>query len=363
MTLTTPIEQLLGLAFHPDFETNGRFFLHYTVPATGETTGPDVVSSPVSGCSFWNESLYEIVAYVEEWNALTESAPTKVRTLLTVKFPYSFSKLAVVGHDSLTCIAGRTTKLYVAFGDGGINWDAFNTAQTDDYLLGKIFSLDVDDINTECTARISRFSELQTYCPETAEYYRLLAKGLRNPTGPKFDPINRLFYTADAGVEDQEEVDAVRNFVSPNGAVTNFGWRGLEGTECPVYNGEPAYLVQCAQLAGSHKPFAAYRHSDFNGSVVSSVSPYRGSELPKMYKGGAFFVDWSTQTAPEAFTTKGTLLFARPAKDLQETVPIYVVPVSSPSSQPLFFITLGTSADLKQIYLGSANAVYRIKAL
>jgi len=345
---------LLGLAFHPQFETNGRFFVHYIgPPPSGVTEVTGVSGVPAVGCTSWNESTYNSVAYIEEWNAAFGGSPRKVRSLLTIKQVFFNHD----GHSSLFIrTTGKATFLYVSIGDGGLGFDVFNLAQSDDHLRGKIFTLNVDAITTDCKTILVRYSELQTYCPDTAKNFVLRAKGLRNPSGVVFDAATRTFFFNDVGQAWSEEVNAIKDFIQPNFAVTNFGWRAWEGQQ-PTVAGDTttiAYPVEHPRLAGAYKPFAAYTHAQGKRIAVTGIAFARSTVVNRMYRPGVFFSDWSGGGASFG---KGTLMFSRPnATDFQAEMPLYTVPIANPTvfeGKSYFYTTMGSSSDNKRIFIGT----------
>ncbi len=169
--VTTGNEQgLLGLAFHPDFAKNGRYFVNFT-NADGDTR-------------------------VVEFRT---GSPEPVRTWLEVDQPYE-------NHNGGHVVFGPDGRLYVGMGDGGAGGDPENRAQDDSTLLGKLLAVDVDG-------------------GEPAP--QIVAKGLRNPWRFSFSNDGSELWIGDVGQDEWEEIDRVP-FPLPDGA--NFGWRLLEGT-------------------------------------------------------------------------------------------------------------------------------------
>jgi len=164
---------LLGLAFHPGYGSNGRFFVSYT-DKSGDTR---VVEYAVSA----DPDI---------------ATPGSARPLLFVDQPAS-------NHNGGMIAFGPDGKLYVGLGDGGGSGDAFNQGQRSDTLLATITRLDVDSGQTS-----------------------LFAYGVRNPW--RFSVDGQRFYIADVGQGSREEVDVISTFQS--GA--NLGWSIMEGSLC-----------------------------------------------------------------------------------------------------------------------------------
>lgn len=179
---------LLGLAFHPEYGSNGRFFVNYT-DRQGDTQ-------------------------VVEYNVSDDpdvAAADPVQTLLSVEQPFGNHNGGWIGF-------GPAGLLYVGMGDGGSGGDPQGNGQNPDALLGKILTIDVDAGGD----------------PE------MFATGVRNPWRNAFDGED--FYIADVGQRGWEEISVVS--VSDRGA--NLGWNIMEGTECyePSTGCDESGLVQ-----------------------------------------------------------------------------------------------------------------------
>jgi glucose/arabinose dehydrogenase len=172
---------LLGLALHPDFVRNRRFYVN-TTERDGRRT--------VTRVTAWR------AAPGPDWPTL---APVRERVLLTVEQPYS-------NHNGGGLVFGPDGGLFVGLGDGGAAGDPLDAGQRDDLLLGKMLRLDVDAPGTGPAP------------------YTVFAKGLRNPWRYSFDPAGRLV-VADVGQNRWEEIDLV-----PAGA--NLGWKLREAEHC-----------------------------------------------------------------------------------------------------------------------------------
>ena len=169
--VSTDNEQgLLGLAFHPGFATNGRYFVDYT-NAAGNTR-------------------------VVEFHRGDDNA---VKTWLEVDQPYS-------NHNGGNVVFGPDGRLYVGMGDGGAGGDPENRAQDRSTLLGKLLAIDVDGGDPK---------------PQLA------AIGLRNPWRFSFTPDGTQILIGDVGQNAWEEIDRAP---FPLPANANFGWRLLEAT-------------------------------------------------------------------------------------------------------------------------------------
>jgi glucose/arabinose dehydrogenase len=215
---TSGEQGLLGLAFHPRYASNGRFFVYYTERNSG--------------------ALHVSAFQVSATNAEVADRASE-RTLLVVPHP-GFSN-----HNGGRLAFGPDGHLYVGTGDGGSGGDPSNHAQNLDSRLGKLLRMNVDDASPAA---------------ETWAY------GLRNPWKFTFDRVAGDLYIADVGQGRIEEIDFVP-FGTPAGL--NFGWRVFEGAECFGGSG-------CA-LANHTPPVITYAHDNAGGRSVTGGYVYRGN--------------------------------------------------------------------------------------
>jgi glucose/arabinose dehydrogenase len=166
---------LLGLAFHPEYSANRRFYVHYT-DVRGDT---------------------RLIEYRSRGlRTLDEAA----RPLLFVDQPYE-------NHNGGQLAFGPDGLLYIGLGDGGHAFDPANRAQNLSSALGKLVRLDVDGPPTR---------------------WQVAAYGLRNPWRFSFDAATGDLYVPDVGQDRWEEVNLVPS--APR-LVANFGWPVYEGRE------------------------------------------------------------------------------------------------------------------------------------
>ena len=224
---------LLGLAFHPDFAANGRFFVYYTRRADG---------------------AIRIDAYTVSSANLDVADPASQREVLTIPHP-GFSN-----HNGGATAFGPDGYLYLGVGDGGSGGDPPNNAQNRGVLLGKILRIDVDAPAGYAIPPDNPFVGVQGARAEIWAY------GLRNPWRFSFDRATADFFIGDVGQGAVEEIDHV-----PFGARAglNFGWRRFEGDACfnPSSN--------CA-FEGHTPPIITYRHDAAGGISVTGGYVYRG---------------------------------------------------------------------------------------
>jgi Ca2+-binding RTX toxin-like protein len=190
---------LLGLAFHPDYEANGRFFAFLT-NAAGDI---------------------EVREYARSANPAVAD-PALVDTLITIPHP-TFGN-----HNGGSLAFGPDGYLYIATGDGGGANDPAGNAQNLNVLLGKILRIDVDgdDFPTD-PARNYAIPQDNPFAGATPGADEIWDYGLRNPWRISFDPQTGNLYIADVGQSAREEV----NFEAAGGpGGFNYGWDYREGT-------------------------------------------------------------------------------------------------------------------------------------
>jgi glucose/arabinose dehydrogenase len=231
---------LLGLAFHPDFEDNGRFFVDYT------DTGGDTV--------------------VAEYRARGGRAdPGSARVLLRIDQPYP-------NHNGGALEFGPDGSLYIAMGDGGSAGDPEDRAENRNEFLGKLLRIDVDGASPYEIPADNPFAE-EGGRPEVWAY------GLRNPWRFSFDRPTRTLWIADVGQNAREEV----NRVAFRRGGLDYGWNEMEGTACF----EPP--TGC-DAQGSVAPITEYSHEE-DGCSITGGYVYRGRRSPVL-RGGYFFSDF-----------------------------------------------------------------------
>ena len=172
---------LLSLAFHPDYETNGFFYVYYTSTDDGAITVARYHADPASN--------------------VADPGGTEL-----VVVPHPGQSNHNGGHLQFRK-EGSVNYLYFGTGDGGGANDPPSNSQNDASMLGKMIRINVD-----------------LPLPITPEIY---AKGLRNPFRWSFDRLNGNMWIGDVGQGLKEEVDF---WPAAGGTGANFGWRCFEGT-------------------------------------------------------------------------------------------------------------------------------------
>ncbi|HKT35982.1 MAG TPA: PQQ-dependent sugar dehydrogenase [Nitrospira sp.] len=229
---------LLGMAFDPDYATNGLFYIYYTARVNGAIANGDIVIS-----------RFQV-------NPPTANIAGSTETILKT-IPHS----QFDNHNGGMLAFGPDRCLYAGVGDGGSEGDPQSNAQTKTVLLGKILRLN-PLTGDPCILVTNNPFVLPGGAPEVWSY------GLRNPYRFSFDRTTGDLYIGDVGQDKREEVDAVQ---APSaGRALNFGWNIMEGTLC--FNPPSG----CNQ-AGLTLPLKDYTHDDGACAIIGGYV-YRGTK-------------------------------------------------------------------------------------
>ena len=228
---------LLGLAFHPDYETNGYFYVNYTAPSPLRT----IISR--FSVSFSNPDSAD---------------KNSELILLTYNQPYS-------NHNGGCVAFGPDGYLYISAGDGGSGGDPQGNGQSITTLLGKIIRIDVDNPQPPLNYGIPVDNPFvdSTNVNIRKEIY---AWGLRNTWRFSFDSVTGWLWAGDVGQGDWEEVDIIQNG-------KNYGWRCYEGTH--IYD-----LGGCNGVY--ENPIWEYPHNSTGGYSITGGYLYRGQNVPEL---------------------------------------------------------------------------------
>lgn len=236
---------LLGLAFHPDYQNNRRFFVNFT-NLSGNTRVWEYEADPM------NPDV---------------ALPTMVQTIFLHSQPFN-------NHNG-GCIAfGPDGMLYIGMGDGGSANDPGNRSQDPQNTLGKMIRLNVDIPAPFIPAD-------NPFVSDSGVLDEIWSFGLRNPWRFSFDMATGDLYIADVGQNTREEV----NFApasSPGGE--NYGWRCMEGEVCTGLSG-----CTCNDAALT-LPVTTYNHQEGRCSITGGFV-YRSAEIPAL-QGTYFYADF-----------------------------------------------------------------------
>lgn len=236
-----------GMAFHPDFSRNGKFYVSYS------TTNPrrSVISEMRArkGARGWRAD------------------PGSERVLLEQAHP-------MPNHFAGGLAFGPDGMLYIAIGDGGIRDDPYHNAQNPLMLLGKMLRIDV---NTRSGALAYGIPADNPFASKMEYRGEIWALGLRNPWGFTFDPVTHDLWCADVGQDMWEEVNLIHK-----GA--NYGWSDRDGPQQSSFHPQP-FMPNLIYT----EPAFAYSHAE--GVCVVGGYLYRGTRLARLHS-CYLFGDW-----------------------------------------------------------------------
>ncbi len=240
---------LLGLAFHPQFRKNGRFFVNYT-------TGADKKDLRTHIAEFQADAGLKTVDRAAE------------KVILRYDQPYA-------NHNGGLVLFGPDGMLYIGTGDGGAANDPHNAGQRLDTLLGKMLRIDVD---RPADGRVYGIPKDNPFVGRDGARPEIWAYGLRNPWRYSFDRQTGELYAGDVGQNAWEEVSLIRRG-------GNYGWRLMEGFHCT-----PSINKECDQT-GLDLPLLEYAHDE--GISVTGGYVYRGRKIPGL-RGAYLYADYGS---------------------------------------------------------------------
>ncbi|MEE9269905.1 MAG: PQQ-dependent sugar dehydrogenase [Candidatus Krumholzibacteria bacterium] len=230
-------EGLLGLAFHPDYSSNGFFFVNYTASAPNRSV----------------IARFEVSATNPD-----SAAADSLRVILEIPQPFG-------NHNGGAIAFGPGDGyLYVPMGDGGSQGDPAGNGQNTTNLFSSIIRIDVDSTAGGLNYVIPADNPFVGNMAGVRE--EIWAWGFRNPWRCSFDPVTGRFWVGDVGQDAIEEIDVVEKG-------KNYGWNIMEGESC--FN-PPAGC----DTTGLTLPAWQYLHS--LGNSVTGGYVYRGTMIPSL---------------------------------------------------------------------------------
>ena len=232
---------LYSLAFHPQYQTNGRFYAFYT------NMNGDI----------------RVVRYIVSSNP-DSADESQADTILAIPHPMAGTTLPFGNHHGGQLQFGPDGKLYVSLGDGGCCGDPLRNGQRKKTLNGKLLRIDVSGTTGYTVPPDNPFVADTSYAPET------WAWGFRNPWRFSFDRQTGDLYIADIGEASWEEIDVA---AAPNPAKgINYGWSILEGTHC---------VNAGCNTSGLTMPVMEYGQTS-NACSVTGGYVYRGTRVTQI---------------------------------------------------------------------------------
>ena len=240
-------EGLLSLALDPDFESNGRVWMYYSVQQGFRTT---------------RLSWFTVQELLADWSS------EHIVYELTQPYP---------NHNGGKIVFDNDGYLYLGFGDGGSAADPKGNGQDLTNVYGTIIRLDVSQSSAEEPYRIPPDNP---FVDDDDIPDEIWAYGLRNPWRISFDPDTDSLWIGDVGQSHREEVNVV-NTQTDGG--TNFGWSRMEGNACFKPRSD-------CDRSGLTMPVEDYPPRSGNCSVIGGIV-YRGDAIPKL-QGSYIYTDY-----------------------------------------------------------------------
>ncbi|KAF9604274.1 hypothetical protein IFM89_004980 [Coptis chinensis] len=359
---------LVAIAFHPDFEHNGRFFVSFYCDAvqwkacvgrcscnSDTNCDPSKLGSNnlVLPCHYHSVIVeYTVNGSASQPFLATSANPIEVRKIFTMGLPFS-------GHHCGQVLFGPDGYLYFMTGDGGSKSDPYNFAQNKKSLLGKVLRFDIDNIpsakdinDLELWGNYS-IPKDNPYSNDNELRPEIWAFGLRDPWRCAFDSEKPSYlFCADSGQEDYEEVD----LVTRGG---NYGWRLYEG-----------FLPFAPQSPGGNSPASSvytifpvmgYNHSTGSAAIIGGYV-YRSMTDPCMY-GRYLYADlygsavWAGTESP---ANSGNFSSALVPFTCARNSPMQCNLVAGSSLPAWGYIFSFGEDNRKDIYILTTNGVYRV---
>lgn len=249
---------LLNVILHPQFATNGKFYIFYSKPAVRQPAPAPRV-----------DHVDVVAEYTMQKNSELAD-PNSERIILALDKPEG-------NHDGGGIVFGADGYLYITFGDGGGQHDnhgKIGNGQDMNTWLGKVLRVDVNV--TEGGYAVPKDNPFVGKADTKPEIW---CYGFRNPYRISLDKASKQLFIGEVGQDLWEEID-----IAQKGA--NYGWRLVEGNHCH----NPA--TGCS-FTGLTAPITEYHHSE--GVSVMGGYVYNGTQLPAL-KGKYIFGDWTGPT-------------------------------------------------------------------
>lgn len=310
---------LLGIAFHPEYATNGLFYLHYSDGNDPNSTGDSIVEE------------YKVSDSADVADAASG------RLVLKVEQPSNGGSLR--NHKGGSIAFGSDGLLYIGLGDGGGSGDTQGNGQKLTTLLGKILRINpLAEGGSPYTSPPGNLKDtVSEALPEIWDY------GLRNPFRFTFDLCNGDLYIGDVGQNLWEEI----NIEKAGDGHHNYGWNRMEGLHCysPSTN---------CDMSGITLPLIEIERAD--GRSISGGAVYRGSSIPGL-RGAYFYADYATNLVWYAYYDRDAGTVSDSISVTQELNPITIVAITNGNDGELYFTSFGQFGATP-----TPGAIYKLEA-
>ena len=239
---------LLGLAFDPDFQNNGHFFVNYT-----------------------NNSGNTVISRFSNSTDANEADPDSELIIMVQSQPYS-------NHNGGCIKFGPDGYLYIGHGDGGSAGDPQNFAQNPQSFLGKMLRIDVSSSTSTEPYSIPADNP---FVGDASTLDEIWALGLRNPWRFSFDKHTGDLWIGDVG---QNEWEEIHHIAAGDNGPHNFGWRCYEGDA-------PYNTSGCLDASEYEFPVLTYNNNNTEGCSVTGGYVYRSCAYPNLY-GHYLYIDY-----------------------------------------------------------------------
>jgi glucose/arabinose dehydrogenase len=240
---------LLGMAFDPNYNNNGLFYISYV-----------------------DTENYSVVSRFKVSDNKMKADINSEKKLFYFKQPFNNHN---GGHLEFSPIDNY---LYISFGDGGKFGDPFSHAQNTGNYFGKILRIDPNSENGY------NIPDDNPFYGSEYEKQEIWAYGLRNPWRFSFDAINGDMFIGDVGQDSWEEI----NYLKSDSAGLNFGWNIVEGNHC--YSDPECDKRMYVDPMFEYPSDAAYwksimglREKNITGCSVTGGYIYRGKKVKSLY--------------------------------------------------------------------------------
>lgn len=255
---------LFSTAFHPDFATNGKFYVSVAVNYPGPT--PNLSPRDPRNPPF----KVSVREYTADPNNITTGA-TFSQTIFEIDQPSFNHNGSWMGFNPVEVAQGKNY-LYITQGDGGDQHDPYQYGQDKEHLLGTVMRIDIDGDDFAADPNRNYAIPADNPFVGTTGLDEIWAYGLRNPWRAGFDSLTGDLFISDVGQFTWEEINYLPGDIQPS-EDRNFGWRPREG-----FVATPSGGVGGPAPADNVDPIVAYQHGfgNFQGNSVAGGIVYRG---------------------------------------------------------------------------------------